>query len=223
MDGELSFLRLMQLTDSALPIGTAAHSFGLEMLIEDGLLTMQNLRPFFADYIAETGTFEVTYCRAAYRGGEREWLLLNRRLDAIKTARESRAASTALGRRFLQLAIDLDPHPVLLQAQQTAKAAGVGIHHSVAFGLVCGVFGFDLDMSLLAYLQQSVAALISACQRLMPLGQTQASALLWQLKPVMLDALRWSDQSIDDAALFAPVVEVGSMRHPLLTTRLFIS
>jgi urease accessory protein len=262
----LTILELMQLADSALPIGTAAHSLGLEMLVEDGTLTMQNLRTFFADYIIESGTFEATYCRAAYEFGKAglhpqplshiytdeerlatrgltadslslfteralrgevailsTWLSLNHRLDAIKTARESRAASTALGRRFLQLVIDLEPLPILLSAQQSAKAAGVNIHHSTAFGLVCGALGFDLDLSILAYLQQSVASLISACQRLMPLGQTQASALLWRLKPTMLDALARSDQPIEDAALFTPLIEAGSMRHPLLTTRLFIS
>jgi urease accessory protein len=65
--------------------------------------------------------------------------------------------------------------------------------------------------------------LISACQRLMPLGQTQASTLLWRLKPTMLDALTHSDQPFEDATLFTTLMEVGSMRHPLLTTRLFIS
>jgi len=34
---------------------------------------------------------------------------------------------------------------------------------------------------------------------------------------------RENDFDIDEAACFAPLIEVGSMRHPKLQTRLFIS
>src|SRR3982750_757235 len=102
---DLMGLRLLQLADSAIPIGAAAHSFGLETLIEDGTITVPSLITFLSDYLRETGMMEVSYCLAAHQCASQQngfveaWLALNIRLDALKTARESRAASTSLGRR----------------------------------------------------------------------------------------------------------------------------
>jgi urease accessory protein UreF len=58
----------------------------------------------------------------------------------------------------------------------------------------------------------------------MPVGQLQASRLLWDLKPDLVAAAsegRATD--LADVRCFAPLLDVGSMRHLRLPTRLFIS
>ncbi len=54
----LALLRLMQLADSALPIGTTAHSFGLETLVAEGNLHVAQLEFFLRDYLAEAAGIE---------------------------------------------------------------------------------------------------------------------------------------------------------------------
>jgi urease accessory protein len=60
----------------------------------------------------------------------------------------------------------------------------------------------------------------------MPLGQSQASLLLWQLQPALLAAVQCSEScNLEGTAsgCFAPLVDIGGMRHPVLYTRLFMS
>jgi urease accessory protein len=228
-DHELAELRLLHLADSALPIGGLAHSFGLESLVSAELIQAGDLPEFLHGFLEEAGMAEAVFCRAAFRQAQEafcaeRWVELNDRLSALKPARESRAGSASLGRNFLTAVAALGDFPAIRDALAASKQAGGSIHHSVAFGFADGVLGFDEDRTVLAYLHQSMASLVSACQRLLPLGQSAATKILWNLKPAILEAARRSATcSLDDAFCFMPLLDWGAMEHPALGTRLFIS
>ena len=228
--GDLAYLRLLHLADSALPIGALAHSFGLESLAACGLLTPAGVPEFLRGYTDEAGVMEAVFCREAFRlagansfAGER-WVEINQRLSALKPARESRAGSAALGQHFLSAVLGLGEFPLIREALVAARQAHGVVHHSPAFGFVAGVLGLDEERAVLAYLHQSLASLVSACQRLLPIGQSEATRILWNLKPALIDAGTHSrDCSVDDVCCFMPLLDWGAMEHPALTTRLFIS
>lgn len=230
----LELLQLLQLADSALPIGASAHSFGLETLTAEGQLTPASMTPFFANLLSETAPLEAACCRHAYRLADASlnddatfatrWMRLNQTLAARKPARESREASATLGKRFLRLATSLEPLPRLQDAIKASGARGFDIHLCTAFGLVGGALQLGEEAVTSAYLQQNLAGLLSACQRLMPVGQNQVMVLSWQLKPLLAQiAERSQNADVDSIHSFAPLLDLAGMRHASLPVRLFIS
>jgi urease accessory protein len=212
-----NLLQLLHLADSGLPIGGAAHSFGLESLIDAGLLDVESLQSFLTGYLEETGAMEASYCirscKLAHVPALEDWFQLNRELGARKLAREPRDGSAAMGRRFLQLAANMIGSELL----RSASLENREVHLAACFGFVAGALDLDAETAAVAYLQQSITSLVAACQRLLPLGQTQAHQILWNLKPAIVRAAAGSESS------FMPLLDVCAARHATLRTRLFIS
>ena len=203
---DAALLRLLQLADSALPMGAAAHSFGLETLASEGALQPEGIEEFLRDYLEEAGALDSVFVRRAWRSENPS--ALSEEWSARKPARESREASLKLGRRFAALVNRWSDAPLIEDH----------LHYCVAFGAAGAVLGVPENAVVLAYLQQSMTWLVSACQRLMPLGQAAASKILWNLKFAIARAAR-----SEEIRCFLPFPELASMRHRSLETRLFIS
>lgn len=202
-------LELLHLADSALPVGAAAHSFGLETLVEEGCLCPRNLDQFLRDYLSEVGAMEASFVRRAWQGSNAQEL--SEEFGARRLARESREAGLKMGRRLARL----------VNAFLPGSSIPDDLHYPVVFGMAGARISIPESDTATAYLRQSIAGLVSACQRLMPIGQVEASCLIWNLGSFIKEAARGSETR--EVFCFTPLLELASARHSSLETRLFIS
>jgi urease accessory protein UreF len=157
---------------------------------------------FFQGYLEEAGRLEAVFVYAGYDASSQEqWQRLNERMSAMKPARETREASLRLGKRLAGLAAEAFAMP-----RSTPRAPLIspdvrprGPSHR-----------FARDEVVAAYLHQSLSGLVSACQRLLPLGQSGAATLLWQLKPVILETVAVARETqVDEVCLSQPLLDIG--------------
>lgn len=222
-----NFLSLLQIADSALPIGSVAHSYGLETLIAENYVDVDSLEAYIGQLLLNNGKQEAWSCLQGYKIAliedqvrfNQEWDKLHHTLSALRSAHELRSASEKIGRRLLQLVGQVEPHLCLEWAWQTQQT-----HQAAVWGLVGATLDIDSQTVTMVYLQQFVKTLVSAAQKLLPLGQTQATQIVWDLKPLIEQIAADLEDAPDEMpSAFPGLPEMAALRHPHLATRLFIS
>lgn len=216
------WLWLLQANDTAYPSGSYAHSFGLEELVETGVVrTAAELENFIGKQILPALlTFEIPFFAkahaAAVAGNVDELLALDAELDAWRIPAELRDASRRIGSQRLDLLAQLDPTPLVTAYRDRSPRS----HHLVVTALELSAV--PVGQAARAFAFQSVAGLAAASMKLMRVGQTACQL-------VVRRSLATLGGKIDDSlsqpvdGWFNPLVEIASLRHARANHRLFIS
>jgi urease accessory protein len=216
------WLWLLQANDTAYPSGSYAHSFGLEELVESGVVrTPADLERFLEKQVLPALlTFEIPFFAQAHRAAGRddaaELLALDLELDAWRIPEELRDASRRIGSQRLDLLSQLDPDPLV----HSIRSASPRCHHLVVTALE--LRQIPASHAARAFGFQSIAGLTAASMKLMRIGQTAVQGIarrsLEKLGPEVDAAL-----SRPPDGWFNPLLEIASLRHARAHSRLFIS
>ncbi|MGH8060239.1 MAG: urease accessory protein UreF [Candidatus Entotheonellia bacterium] len=225
-----AFLALLQLCDTALPIGAFSFSHSLETYAQEGLIsdatTLQSwLEAILRHSVHGSHLLPVALAyRAAAAADWAQLQHLDERLTAMKHARELREASLKIGQRLLELARHLWPGSAIEELYIWRRQGALAGHHAVAFG----VLGWTLELGERVTVEAAgytwLGGMISAALRLLPLGQSAGQRVLLYLLtllPGIADTI--SHQSWDDLTSAAPGLDIRAMRHERLYSRLFQS
>lgn len=223
----LRTLSMLQLSDTAFPNGSFAHSMGLEAFAEAGELVGEgDLARLVGLHLRSLATSDCVALRAAHgASGLEDLVRADRQLAATKATRELREASSATGRQFLRSVAALGVGDGLLEALRAAvRGAETPGSHAVCYGAAARALGVGEGEAVVSYLFSGAASLVSAGQKLVPLGGGAAQRVLFGLRGEICDAAKASTSlSIGEMYSFAPEIDVRSMKHERQRTRLYIS
>ncbi len=222
-------LRLLQLGDSALPIGGYSHSWGLEAAIDRKLVSdATGLESWVRSWLAQVvGPLEGVVVGAASRAVQTEdWPAVRRANDLLQaslTPPTLRSASRGMGQQLLQLA---EAWPWAAESVATIRRAddAQAWHHAVVFATLASAASASPDEAVAVYLHQSALGMIGAGVRAIPIGHTHGQQILARLHDELGDLAReLAVRDLEVAGSFCPAYEILCHAQTQLYTRLFRS
>jgi urease accessory protein len=221
-------LRLLQLGDSALPVGGYTHSWGLETaiarrLVHDAATLERWTRAWLCESLGPLeGVVVAAVCRDMTDGRRNE--IANELVDASLSPPSLRSASREMGRQLLQLGATWEWSRARLAELDTNADEQSVWHYCVAFGTLAAIADATPAEALGVFLNQAVLGMIAAGVRGIPIGHTHAQQILAYLHGDV-DELTQSlaDRDLQSAGSGCPYYEVLCHEQPRLYTRLFRS
>lgn len=225
-----SLLHFLLIHDSAFPIGSYTHSFGMETYIQSGKITdKQSLLDFCQTYLFTNLVYgDGLLVKEAYIIATKHDLTQLRHLDqlchAMKIATESRQGSIKIGRQFIETVFPLTDSELLTSWRQLIKNKNIHGHYAIIYGIYAAYCAFELEEALGAFLYSSTSSLVHNAVRAIPLGQNAGVQAIYSLLPSVDEAVAiLKETTLDDLSNSSIGIELASMEHERLHSRLFIS
>ncbi len=221
--------RLMAWLSPAYPVGAFSHSNGLEWAVEtQAVRDRASLIAWLRDVLHRgAGWNDAVLFVHAHRAASATDMVRLRNAALLAAAanpsRERRLESVAQGAAFRRISRDA------WNAEALALLDGIedgDLAYPVAVATLAAGHGVALAPALTAYLHAVAANIVSAAQRLVPLGQTDGQRAIAALMDDV-EAVAAKAAALDDSDPFSALggctlaADLASMKHETQYTRLF--
>ncbi|MCH6255454.1 hypothetical protein MLD52_02760 [Puniceicoccaceae bacterium K14] len=221
---------MLQTVDPLFPIGSYAHSYGLEELVQlDRVKDPESLQQYIDSILfPNLELFELPYLRFLYEIAHTEnWgeiSILDQEIGAAKLTKEIRNASSSQGQQRLRILRKLRPCSEFEKLQELKLSKEVAPHHLTVNAIENSILQTPLLPTLSAWTYQALAAPCSASLKLFRIGQEGAQQVLTQSIQKIENVVEKSlEIERDHAGCFNPLLDIASARHEQAFSRLFIS
>lgn len=215
---------LLHLCDSLFPLGSFAHSDGLETATSSGRVATANDLESWMRTSFEEGLRRLegpAVWRAWRIGVPREpahldaLASLDAELYALRPSASGRDASRAMGGRLLKTWRQIRPEVDVGRVPPLTLP--------VAFGVVSHASGIAAPEAVTGFMYTRLAAMVSSAMRLMPVGQHDGHARLSAMLARVPEAVEEIVGADEPPRCFAPAMDIAAMRQQYGASRLFRS
>ena len=221
--------RLMQFSDSALPVGSFAFSNGLESALQTGTVAdPAGLMQYVELLLRQTARMDGIALLHAHRatvGGDYDAVrAADGELYCRRVGEEQQLMLTRVGRKLAELVLKIDQPPLLQRWLTDIKADATPGCYPVGQAIALAHMGAD-EAETFAMHQYGVATMIlGAALRLMRIDHLDTQRILFEVQGRLEDdyfAVR--DLSLDEMSSFSPIFDVLVAHHTTTHVRLFMN
>ena len=219
-------LRLIQITDSAFPLGSFAFSNGLESAAKLGLIRdVAGFKRYLANVLTQVSCSEMPFVNSAYKCPAEDVETLAaifQRLEAFITIPCMHKASVTQGRSLLQAVKAIYPELNVHDITRWLRDRGLSTHYAAVFGIVCRMVGLSHIETLSGYAYIALRDQASAAVRLGLLGPHEAQSILRETLARVGETIHQAkDLEYHNAYKVAMALEIAQAHHPRLYSHLF--
>ena len=213
MPTEQSILTLSQWISPSYPVGSFTYSQGLEALVDlKWLSTAEDLENWLFNMLTYgAARTDALFLAAAYNCNSGEALIeMNMKARALASSQERLLEMDELGKAFKSVTEAVWPIEI------------DDLVYPIAIGFCANAEEIELNLTTSLYLQAYISNLVSAAQRLMPLGQTEAQKIIKTLSPICLQvAYETRDGNLDNIYSSVFISDIAAMKHETQVSRIF--
>jgi urease accessory protein len=227
---------LLQLSDSALPVGGFVASGGLESALQ--ILNIKDVERFLEDSLHTLAYSSIPLIRSVYstmndaQGSMDivgEIMELDKEYDAfVRTNHVNRRASVTQGVAYLTLISKSFPDSKLIDfvvdyKMQVRKLATPG-HLPLCFALACISLEIKCEDAEFMFLFLHVRSIVSSAVRMSMVGPYEGQSLIFKAQERVREALQAvKGQTMRDIYQTHPIIDILQGSHDRLYTRIFNS
>ena len=220
---------LLQMGDSAFPIGGFSFSAGLEGAVAAGMVrSVDDLADYTRTLVCAAARLDATAALEAFRaiGQSRLTRLssIDHRVLEMKLSPESRTMTLRLGARLCSLLRAISPSPLVERWGEMVDRADGRVTLPVAQAVGASLFDLGEQGLFAASLYGAASVVLNASLRLMRVSHYDTQHILLSLGPLVEQLYeRYGSSDIEAMSTFTPLVDIAASLHERGQGRLFMN
>ncbi|UQS88772.1 urease accessory protein UreF [Pseudomonas chlororaphis subsp. piscium] len=222
-------IRIIQFSDSVLPVGAFTFSNGVESAIQTGSVhDVVTLKGFVLTSLRQAARCDCVGVVAAHRAALAEdyeaMLRADRAVNNRKLNEESRLMTTRMGKKLAEMSLHVDESPLVRWWLQQIKSGNTAGTYPVTQGVIMSTHGISARDVVVIHQYGVAMTILSAAMRLMRVTHLDTQRILFELNQdieTFCDIAESGD--IEQMSSYVPVIDVLASLHLKAHVRLFMN